>query len=113
MSTVTLSQPHWAMTSAENPEGIANQALMQALPDFRRALSLFIKPPPVFLDGNCLIFAGRIWPNSARLARACFSRPQYAAGALADFSDDLFGERLDLGVGHGLVARLHGDGDGN
>jgi hypothetical protein len=43
MSTVTLSQPHWAMTSAEKPDGIANQALTQALPAFSRALSLFMK----------------------------------------------------------------------
>src|SRR5438132_14237550 len=45
MSTVTLSKPHWAMTSAEKPDGIASQALTQALPDFSRALSLFIKSP--------------------------------------------------------------------
>jgi|SRR5580658_2209205 hypothetical protein len=47
MSTVTLSQPHWAMTSAEKPDGIANQALTQALPAFSRALSLFMKFPLV------------------------------------------------------------------
>jgi hypothetical protein len=32
-----------AMTSAEKPDGIASQALTQALPDFKRALSLFMK----------------------------------------------------------------------
>src|SRR5215831_17339947 len=42
MSTVTLSKPHCAITSAEKPDGIASQALTQALPDFSRALSLFI-----------------------------------------------------------------------
>src|ERR1700722_7520149 len=47
MSTVTLSQPHWAMTSDEKPDGIANQALTQALPAFNRALSLFMKFPLV------------------------------------------------------------------
>src|SRR5262245_21052342 len=33
------------MTSAENPDGIASQELRQALPDFSRALSLFIGNP--------------------------------------------------------------------
>src|SRR3979490_1730333 len=33
MSTVTLSNPHCAITSAENPEGIASQALTTALPE--------------------------------------------------------------------------------
>src|ERR1700687_4288340 len=45
MSTVTLSKPHWAMTSAEKPDGIASQALTQALPDFSGALSLFMMSP--------------------------------------------------------------------
>ena len=31
---------------------------------------------------------------------------QHAAGAFADFRDDLGGERFDLGVGHGPLARL-------
>src|ERR1700681_157872 len=33
------------MISAEKPDGIASHALMQALPDFRRALSLFMGFP--------------------------------------------------------------------
>jgi hypothetical protein len=33
------------MTSAEKPDGIASQALTQALPDFSRALSLFMTSP--------------------------------------------------------------------
>src|ERR1019366_8676012 len=41
ISTVTLSQPQPAITSAEKPEGIASQPLTQALPDAIRALSLF------------------------------------------------------------------------
>src|SRR5437016_953947 len=40
MSTVTLSQPHCAMTSAENPDGIASQPLTAALPACQRSLSL-------------------------------------------------------------------------
>ena len=39
MSTVTLSQPHWAITSAEKPEGMASQPLTLALPASIRALS--------------------------------------------------------------------------
>ena len=38
--TVTLSQPHWAITSAEKPEGIASQPLTAALPACQRSLSL-------------------------------------------------------------------------
>jgi hypothetical protein len=45
MSTVTLSKPHCAITSAEKPDGMASQALRQALPDFNRALSLFMSRP--------------------------------------------------------------------
>src|SRR5215212_834019 len=41
MSTVTLSKPHWAITSAENPEGIASQAFTTALPDAQTVLTLF------------------------------------------------------------------------
>src|SRR6059058_3969920 len=41
MSTVTLSQPHCAMTSAENPEGIASHPLTAAFPAFHRSFSLF------------------------------------------------------------------------
>src|SRR5947199_227888 len=41
MSTVTLSQPHCAMTSAEKPLGMASQALTQALPACRRFFSMF------------------------------------------------------------------------
>src|ERR1700730_17845455 len=41
MSTVTLSKPHCAITSAENPEGIASQAFTTALPDAQISLTLF------------------------------------------------------------------------
>src|SRR5256886_8324195 len=41
MSTVTLSKPHCAITSAENPEGIASQAFTTALPDAQIFLTLF------------------------------------------------------------------------
>src|SRR5207248_9189162 len=42
MSTVTLSKPHCAMTSAENPEGIASQAFTTALLDAQTFLTLFV-----------------------------------------------------------------------
>jgi hypothetical protein len=38
MSTVMLSKPHCAMTSAENAEGMASHPLTAALPAFQRAL---------------------------------------------------------------------------
>src|SRR6266566_3791049 len=41
MSTVTLSNPHCAITSAENPEGIASQAFTTALPEAHTFLTLF------------------------------------------------------------------------
>src|ERR1700682_974000 len=41
MSTVTLSKPHCAITSAENPEGIASQAFTTALPEGHTFLTLF------------------------------------------------------------------------
>src|SRR5271154_4559415 len=41
MSTVTLSKPHCAITSAENPEGIASQAFTTALPEAQTFFTLF------------------------------------------------------------------------
>src|SRR5262245_49610522 len=40
-------------------------------------------------------------------------RSQHPARALADLGHDLAGDRLDLLVGHRLVARLQGNGDGD
>src|ERR1051326_4420233 len=45
MSTVTLSHPHCAITSAENPEGIASHPLTAALPAFHRSFSLLSATP--------------------------------------------------------------------
>ena len=42
MSTVTLSNPHCAITSAENPDGIASQAFTTALPEAQTFLTLFV-----------------------------------------------------------------------
>src|SRR5579863_8744855 len=41
MSTVTLSKPHCAITSAENPDGIASHAFTTALPEAHISLTLF------------------------------------------------------------------------
>src|SRR5215510_2933641 len=41
MSTVTLSKPHCAITSAEKPDGIASQAFTTVLPDAQICLTLF------------------------------------------------------------------------
>src|SRR3954451_23060873 len=50
MSTVTLSKPHCAITSAEKPDGIASQALTTALPDAQTSFTLLaiIVSSPVF-----------------------------------------------------------------
>src|SRR6478736_1798277 len=42
MSTVTLSNPHCAITSAENPDGIASQAFTTALPEAQTFLTLLV-----------------------------------------------------------------------
>src|ERR1700716_3205646 len=42
MSTVTLSNPHCAITSAENPDGIASQAFTTALPEAQAFVTLFV-----------------------------------------------------------------------
>src|SRR5581483_4456335 len=41
MSTVTLSKPHCAITSAEKPAGMASQPLITALPEAQICLTLF------------------------------------------------------------------------
>src|SRR3978361_1732241 len=42
MSTVTLSKPHCAITSAEKPDGIASQAFTTALPEAHTFLTLLV-----------------------------------------------------------------------
>src|SRR5947208_14876768 len=68
MSTVTLSQPHWAMTSAENPEGIASHPLTAALPAFHRSFSLFSAMPLPF--GYRSAVASNLGQPSKALRRA-------------------------------------------
>src|SRR5258706_10992475 len=50
MSTVTLSNPHCAITSAENPDGIASQAFTTALPEAQTFLTLFATLFPSFVQ---------------------------------------------------------------
>jgi hypothetical protein len=47
---VTLSNPHCAITSAENPEGIASQAFTTALPEAHTFLTLFATLFPSFVQ---------------------------------------------------------------
>src|SRR5216684_4980097 len=53
MSTVTLSNPHCAITSAENPDGIASQAFTTALPEAHTFLTLFATLFPSFVQVRC------------------------------------------------------------
>jgi hypothetical protein len=50
MSTVTLSKPHCAITSAENPEGIVSQEFTTTLPDAHISLTLFAIAFPLGYD---------------------------------------------------------------
>src|SRR5690348_11438232 len=58
MSTVTLSKPHCAMTSAVKPEGVASQAFTTALPEAQICLTLlfatlFVLPFFIHLYRHC------------------------------------------------------------
>jgi hypothetical protein len=55
MSTVTLSKPHCAITSAENPEGIASQAFTTALPEAHTFLTLFAIGRVSLFLARCLL----------------------------------------------------------
>src|SRR6187402_2428337 len=53
MSTVTLSKPHCAITSAEKPDGIASQALTTALPEAQTFLTLLVVIDRVSFCAHC------------------------------------------------------------
>src|SRR3954470_21207969 len=53
MSTVTLSKPHCAITSAEKPDGIASQAFTTALPEAHACLTLLVVIGCVFPVVSC------------------------------------------------------------
>src|SRR5258707_11498900 len=54
MSTVTLSKPHCAITSAEKPDGIASHAFTTALPEAHTFLTLLVVIGCVFPVVSCL-----------------------------------------------------------
>src|SRR6476659_3729353 len=74
MSTVTLSKPHCAITSAEKPDGIASQAFTTALPEAQTFLTLFAigRVFPVFVSWNAPALADG--PLNAHFADAHFAR---------------------------------------
>src|SRR4029077_17789509 len=53
MSTVTLSKPHCAITSAEKPDGIASHAFTTALPEAQTFLTLLVVIGCVFPIVSC------------------------------------------------------------
>src|SRR5213593_2950652 len=90
MSTVTLSKPHCAMTSAEKPEGIASQAFTTALPEAQTFLTLFVA-----IDRVPLCSIG--WNFVDRLADGPLN---------ADFADADVARGADDG-GPGVVGQRH------
>src|ERR1700754_2438222 len=89
MSTVTLSKPHCAITSAENPDGIASQAFTTALPEAHTFLTLFatLHSFPVVepcrhceehLRRSNPVFAWQPWIASRRLSSGAHSRDPVA-----------------------------------
>src|SRR3981189_2522193 len=80
MSAVTLSNPHCAITSAENPDGIASQAFTTALPEAQTFLTLFaISRVSLFYR---LLSSVDFLERPDRLAHS----PLYARLAHADFA---------------------------
>src|SRR5436309_7361276 len=84
MSTVTLSKPHWAITSAEKPDGIASQPFTTALPEAHTFLTLFAIGR-VFLfvvccHARCCIRIRWLRPSAYRLLNALFAHADFAGG---------------------------------
>src|SRR5213596_1591590 len=89
MSTVTLSKPHCAITSAENPDGMASQAFTTALPEAQTFLTLFVVIDRVSFCGRC----NRLEISLARFRLVGFRFGRLAHGPLdTDLADtDLAG----------------------
>src|SRR5579871_3598526 len=66
MSTVALSKPHCAITSAENPDGIASQAFTTTLPDAHISLILFAIVLPFKSFRHCEQPASKPRPRAIR-----------------------------------------------
>src|SRR3954469_11169910 len=121
MSTVTLSKPHCAITSAEKPDGIASQAFTTALPEAHTFLTLLVVMDRV--SSVVSLMPGRSSPPAAGCGGA-LSPPRYrqarAAFCHADphFPHDIAGDRrliearsgadlavtAEVGGGDGLIA---------
>src|SRR3981189_239483 len=87
MSAVTLSNPHCAITSAENPDGIASQAFTTALPEAQTFLTLFaISRVSLFFR---LLSSVDFLERPDRLAHS----PLYARLAHADFAGGVYYRR--------------------
>src|SRR3979490_451738 len=79
MSTVTLSKPHCAITSAEKPDGIASQAFTTALPEAHTFLTLLVVMDRV---SSVVSFdAGPVWPTAHWMLPSL--TPTSRAGALS------------------------------
>src|SRR6266478_4318633 len=63
MSTVTLSKPHCAITSAEKPDGIASHAFTTALPEAHTFLTLL-----VVIDRFPVVIVAISWSSRSLLA---------------------------------------------
>src|SRR5260370_23514172 len=101
MSTVTLSNPHCAITSAENPDGIASQAFTTALPEAHTFLTLFAigRVSPFILCCRQSNFME--WPE--RLTHS----PLYAQLAHADFAGGIHYRRPGIiRQGHAVFGAL-------
>src|SRR5256885_11795408 len=107
MSTVTLSKPHCAITSAENPEGIASQAFTTALPEAQTFLTLLLAIDRVSslmqsVENSCGLAR---CPLNAGLADADFAR------GVDDRSPGIIGQRHAVfgALGARLALGIAGD----
>src|ERR1039458_7704610 len=82
MSTVTLSNPHCAITSAENPDGIASQAFTTALPEAQTFFTLFV----IMFPSLC--------PNRRHCEERSDEAIQYVVAALDCFAEFIIGRRF-------------------
>src|SRR6185312_6786606 len=117
MSTVTLSKPHCAITSAEKPDGIASHAFTTALPEAHTFLTLLVVIGCVFPVVSCFgpgSLAGG--PLDAHFADAYLARGiHYRRPGVVRQGDAVlgaFGTRLPFGIARNQHAIDAGDGLG-
>src|SRR6267142_3169567 len=92
MSTVALSKPHCAITSAEKPDGIASHAFTTALPEAHTFLTLL-----VVIDRFPFVIVAISWSSRSLLAGG----PLDAGLADADFAGSVDNRRP------GIVRQWH------